>query len=80
MTSQDFLRYTSRLFDKCNMSLVGEDWTPEELLNIARACRASEWDVYPDQWTETQLQAAAEHADPPRFKYGDDMYSLIPLG
>jgi len=57
------LRRAVRLFDGCNESFnwpaTRHVWTAEELVNIARACWASGWDVWPDQWPPVLARIAA---------------------
>lgn len=57
ITGIDELRRAVRLFDACHET-VNQRFTAEELLLLARACRASAWNMCPDQWTERQLQEA----------------------
>ncbi len=54
----DFLRWAVKLFDASRES-VTDGFTPRQLLNIAAAQAASGWDLYPDQWTPTQLRVAS---------------------
>jgi len=42
----------------------------EDLLKICRACWASDWDVYPDQWTGQQVAAAVVLGTAPTFEEG----------
>lgn len=45
----------------CNSSREScfDDLTAEQVLNLARACWASEWDVYPDSLTDRERRTAA---------------------
>lgn len=57
VTGIDELRRAVRLFDSCNESF-NTTFTAEELLLIADALRRSDWDIYPDQWEEWQIDDA----------------------
>lgn len=63
----DELRRATRLFERTSLYVV-DSCTVEELLNIARACWASDWDLFPDQWSKEQVARAALNAEPPRFE------------
>lgn len=39
-------------------------YTAEELILIWRAWRASDWDIYPDQWEDRQIEEALEGTPP----------------
>lgn len=62
----ELLRRVVHLFDTCNETF-NYRWTPEELLKLAKACWASEWDFYPDQYTERQLYEALTYGRPPKW-------------
>lgn len=61
------LRRAVELLDRNNEG-SNAGFSAEELLNIARACWASGWDVWPDEWTSQQVEAAAKDKTPPRFE------------
>lgn len=74
MTGIDKFRRATKLFGWCR-----EDWvqrySTEELLKIAEAHFehvAKEWDIYPDQWEEAQVQALLAHGTIPRFDLNID--------
>jgi len=53
-----------------NMNITREDFndrfTAEQLVQIGRMLLASEWDIYPDQWSDRQVREALA-GKPPRF-------------
>ncbi len=53
----DELRTVVNILDHNNESF-NTGYTSEELLQIVRMCRASAWDIYPDQWTKRQRREA----------------------
>lgn len=53
LTGIELLRYAVKLFNGCRES-CNEQYTAEQLLNIAKAMRRSEWDIMPDEWTSKQ--------------------------
>ena len=57
LTSIDELRATVRMLDSNNEDF-NQRFTAEQLLAICRAHRQCDWDYYPCQWTEAQVQAA----------------------
>lgn len=44
-----------------------DDLSVEDAITLLRACRASEWDVTPDDLTEAQRRNAIEHGEVPNF-------------
>jgi hypothetical protein len=65
------LRAAVRLFDQCNESFNWSEhdpFTAEQLLNIYRAHKACEWDLYPDQWLPSQARDAANDGIVPNFR------------
>lgn len=74
-TGIEELRSAVRLFND-----VREDWndqyTAEQLISIARAMRASKWDIYPDQWEERQVSEALQGTVPDWEE--DDNGEVIP--
>lgn len=64
----DELRRAVQLLSR-NREDFNQRHTAEELLAIARACWASEWDVWPDKWTDEQV-AAAIRGIAPKFREG----------
>lgn len=57
MLGIDELRKAVALFNACNEE-ANQRFGATELLAIYRAHKASGWDIYPDQWTIDQLEAA----------------------
>lgn len=55
----DHLRLMVKNFDYCNEGF-NEQFTVEELFKIHRAWQLSGWDMFPDQWTERQIQEALD--------------------
>lgn len=53
----ELLRKVVNFFNHCNETF-NYRWTPEELVKLAQACWKSEWDIFPDEWTERQLYEA----------------------
>lgn len=67
MSGAEQLRRAVNLLDS-NKEDFNEEYTAEELLKIVRACWLSEWDVMPDEWTQSQVEAAIAHGTPPQFE------------
>jgi len=57
LTAIEFLREMIKAFDWVNESF-NMSFTVEELIKIRKAWLVCEWDFYPDQWTERQVQDA----------------------
>jgi hypothetical protein len=74
VSGPDELRKAARLIGMCRESF-NQRFTAEELLKLARACWASEWDFTPDQWTEEQVQAALKGEVP---RWNDDESPAAP--
>ena len=66
-TGIELVRYTVTLLDQCNESLA-QRFTAEQLLRIADCTQKSEWDFYPDDWEERQLQECIQSGTVPRWK------------
>lgn len=64
----EHLRYAVRLFDACRESWV-QRFTEVQLIAIAHAMAGSEWDIYPDAWTEKQVVGALRGVVP---QFNDD--------
>lgn len=62
----EFLRYAVRLFDSCKESFM-EKAHADDLLKIAKAHHASEYDYYPDLWSQRQVDECLEHGKVPRW-------------
>lgn len=62
----NFIRYMARLFDCCNETF-NDRFSSEELLLIAQAHLVSEWDIYPDRWSEEQIQACLRNREVPNW-------------
>lgn len=71
----DQLRRTVKLLDACNETF-NQEWTAEQLLKIGVAMRACGWDIYPDQWTQQQVDAVLEHGTVPTFGGSDGEHAL----
>lgn len=56
-TGIEFLRRVVKLFD-ANRESFNDQFSPEQLIQLAKICFQSTWDFYPDQWTERQVQEA----------------------
>jgi len=63
----ELLRVIVRNMDATTESF-NQRYDLQQLLAIYRAHLASDWDIYPDQWSAAQLRAAIEHGEPPRFQ------------
>lgn len=63
----ELIRYAVHLLDRTNESL-NQRFTAEQLLRLATACQKSEWDFYPDDWTERQLQECIQFGITPQWK------------
>jgi len=66
-TGIERLRNAVRAFDNCNESFL-QQWGTDDLLKIHEAWCKSEWDVFPDQWTERQITMATCTRTPPQFR------------
>lgn len=62
----DLLRHIVRNMDT-TAEYANDDLAIDEIVAIHIALLMSEWDFYPDQWTEAQKQAAIRYGEPPRF-------------
>jgi hypothetical protein len=65
-TGADMLRQIVRNMDYTDEGFNAR-WTLEQLVQIYSMHLASEWDIYPDEWSEEQL-AAALNGVPPTFE------------
>lgn len=65
MTGHEKIRDMERAFSYTKMGVI-ERFEVVELLQIRRMWLASEWDFFPDQWTERQLSEALM-GKPPRW-------------
>lgn len=70
LTGIDQLRAAVAAFNGCNESFL-QRYDANDLLKLWRAWRASEWDIYPDQWSARQLRDAICLGKPPRFNADD---------
>jgi hypothetical protein len=59
----DELRAARNIFSHCSETF-NQRFTAEQLIAIARASHASEWDTIPDTWTEEQIAAALRGVAP----------------
>lgn len=64
----DELRRAVDTLGFCNETVLQEIGAVECVLNVARAMSACGWDLYPDEWTPQQVDAAANHGTVPRFE------------
>lgn len=69
------MRKAVRLFN-CLNETFNQKYSSEELLKIARACWASEYDILPDEWTSRQVKQALEGKVP---AWEDNDGDLVPL-
>lgn len=67
-TGIELVRYAAHMLDHCNESFNQRFNRAEDLLKIADACQKSEWDFYPDDWTERQLQECIQFGIIPKWK------------
>jgi len=76
----DLVRYAVHLLDRCKES-VNQRFNAEQLLTIADCCQRSEWDMYPDQWTDRQLQECVQFGKTPQWHEVNDKivpkYSIL---
>lgn len=63
----DLLRYAVKLFESNNES-INQRFSAEELLRIADCMQKCEWDIWPDQWTERQLQECIQFGIVPQWE------------
>ena len=68
------LRFAVRLFNDCKESF-NERFAPGQLVTLARCYQASDWDYYPDQWTERQVEEALQ-GFVPDWERDDDIHIL----
>ncbi len=68
----ELLRYAVKLFNDCNETF-NQRFTGTQLLTIADCMQRCEWDIYPDQWTERQVQECIQFGMVPKWedKSGD---------
>lgn len=71
LTGIEKLRTAVQAFSYVTDTFLAQ-WTPEQLLRIHAAWKASEWDHLPDRWTTEQAQAAADTGEPPRWNKDGD--------
>ncbi len=64
----DLLRYAVNLYDQCNESFNQSFKSPIDLIRLADVCQRMDWDVYPDQLSERQIQEAINFGTIPDFK------------
>jgi hypothetical protein len=66
----DLLRLIVRNADHTRESFW-DDKTPEQIVQIGRMLLSSGWDIYPDEWTERQVQEALA-GKPPRWNRDEE--------
>lgn len=66
MTGMNELRTAVKALDNCRESFL-DTYPAADLLNIWRAWRACDWDIYPDQWSARQLLEATTQRIVPRW-------------
>lgn len=71
MDGIDRLRGAASYFNWCNESF-NQRYTAEELLKIYAVGMVCGWDVYPDQWTRQQCEAAIKEGKLPKFEEVSD--------
>lgn len=69
-TGIELVRYAVHLLDQCNESF-NQRWSESQLLSIAKACQESKWDIYPDRWTERQVQECVQFGMTPQWEDKD---------
>ena len=57
------LRHIVSNFD-CNIENFNSKYSLEELVKIHRSWMKSDWDIWPDRWTERQVQEALQGIPP----------------
>lgn len=67
LTGIELLRYAVRMLNRCNES-VNQRFTAPQLIRIAEGVQRSEWDFYPDEWTDQQLQECAQFGITPTWE------------
>lgn len=80
MPGLDELRITVNHLERCTGD-VPYDHSAEELVQLVRLCRRSEWDIFVDQLTDDQIRAALAHGETPRFRLTQpgERGDLVPL-
>ena len=73
----ELLRYAVHMLDSSREG-VNQRFTAPQLLRIADAVQRCEWDMYPDQWSEQQLQDCIQFGIIPKWKY-DEKGNLVPV-
>ena len=73
----ELLRYAVHLFSSTNEDF-NQRFNEDELLKIADAVQKCEWDIYPDQWSEKQVQDYLISEIIPNWDY-DENNKLVPI-
>lgn len=71
-TGIDLLRYAEHMLSHCNESFNQRFNNAADLLKIADACQKSEWDFFPDQWDERQIQECLIFGRTPQWRERED--------
>lgn len=66
----ELLRYAVKLLDS-NKEGVNLRFSAEELLRIADCTQKATWDIWPDQWSERQLQECIQFGIVPQWELVD---------
>lgn len=69
-TGAERLRRVVKCLDRTRESVL-DAYKPTELIRLVLACWVSEWDVYPDDLTAWQREAAAKRGEVPAFRSFD---------
>lgn len=67
-TGIERLRIAVSIFDRCRESFL-EPFSARDLLRIYDAHMQCEWDLYPDQWTDRQVDEAVRLEFVPKFRF-----------
>lgn len=65
MEGIEFLRNMISAYNYCREEFLMQ-YTSEELIAIRKAWLSCEWDIYPDQWSKSQI-ARAIQGEVPKF-------------
>lgn len=57
LSGSDLLRLVVQNMDRCGTDF-NQRFTAEQLIQLHKMFLESEWEIYPDQWTERQLREA----------------------
>ena len=63
----NLLKYAVQMLNS-NREDFNQRFTADELIRIATAVQACDWDIYPDKWTEQQVQECLQFGVVPQWE------------